>query len=183
MLVGMLCMNFTAIGWAATNAKGLVQLTWEELIPASGKGTPLILPNQKNLKGQPDRKTFDGNDEDYQYLLDSMEDLRYSQPQGADIRTELDGKQVRIPGYIAPLTFNEEEVTEFLLVPYHGACIHVPPPPGNQIIYVKNAKGLTDDMLYGAIWVTGKLSAKPVGTILADAGYQIDGAKIEPYEE
>ena len=55
---------------------------------------------------------------------------------------ELDGKRVRIGGYVVPLDFEATNVKEFLLVPFVGACIHVPPPPPNQIIYVKSAKGL-----------------------------------------
>ena len=54
---------------------------------------------------------------------------------------ELDGKRVRIGGYVVPLDFEATNVKEFLLVPFVGACIHVPPPPPNQIIYVKSAKG------------------------------------------
>ena len=40
----------------------------------------------------------------------------------------LDGKSVRIPGYVLPLEFEDTGVTAFLLVPYVGACIHAPPP-------------------------------------------------------
>jgi hypothetical protein len=51
----------------------------------------------------------------------------------------LDGQNIRLPGYIVPLEVSEEgRTTEFLLVPYFGACIHVPPPPSNQIVHVKS---------------------------------------------
>ena len=50
----------------------------------------------------------------------------------------LNGTKVRIPGYVVPLDFNaESEHKEFLLVPYCGACLHTPPPPPNQILFVK----------------------------------------------
>jgi hypothetical protein len=50
----------------------------------------------------------------------------------------LDGTKVRIPGYIVPLEADDQgRLTEFFLVPFLGACIHVPPPPPNQIVYVK----------------------------------------------
>ncbi len=56
------------------------------------------------------------------------------------VRNELNGSKVKIPGFVIPLEGDDKAVTEFLLVPYFGACIHVPPPPPNQIIYVKFKK-------------------------------------------
>jgi hypothetical protein len=53
---------------------------------------------------------------------------------------DLNGRIVRMPGYLLPLDVIGAKVTEFLLVPYIGACIHVPPPPPNQIVYVKVVK-------------------------------------------
>lgn len=56
----------------------------------------------------------------------------------APVVKALDGQNIRLPGYIVPLEVSEEgRTTEFLLVPYFGACIHVPPPPSNQIVHVK----------------------------------------------
>jgi hypothetical protein len=49
----------------------------------------------------------------------------------------LDGKNVRIPGFMVPLEDNSQAVTEFLLVPSPQACIHVPPPPPNQMVLVE----------------------------------------------
>ena len=57
---------------------------------------------------------------------------------------ELNGKRVRIGGYVVPLDFEATTIKEFLLVPFVGACIHVPPPPANQIVYVKADKGFAD---------------------------------------
>lgn len=157
-------------------------LAWEDLVPEKGSGKPVLITPDQETMGLPDRKTFDGNDEDYAYLLESMETLRYQQPPGAFIKPELDGKRVRIPGYITPLSFNEEKLTQFLLVPYHGACIHVPPPPGNQIVYVAKADGVVEDRLYQPVWITGILRAKSIGTAVADVGYSIEGAIATPYD-
>ena len=56
---------------------------------------------------------------------------------------ELDGLAVRIPGFIVPLDMDEEQrVTELFLVPYYGACLHMPPPPPNQMIYAKLERGI-----------------------------------------
>ncbi len=62
----------------------------------------------------------------------------------------LDGQRVQIGGYVVPLDFDATTVKEFLLVPFVGACIHVPPPPANQIVYVKAEKGFSLSGLFAA---------------------------------
>ena len=99
----------------------------------------------------------------------------------ASLITQLNNKKIKIAGYITPIAFDEDNVTEFLFVPYRGACIHVPPPPANQIIYVKSAKGLKIDQIYSPFWITGILRANSVSTILADVGYSIEQASVSPY--
>ena len=95
----------------------------------------------------------------------------------------LDGQLVKLPGYIVPLDVTEEgRVTEFLLVPYYGACIHVPPPPPNQIVHVKTELGVMMDNLYQPFWIEGPLRVENTSTDLAEAGYQMDASKIYPYE-
>jgi len=100
----------------------------------------------------------------------------------APIIKELDGKDVKIPGFVVPLEGDEETLTEFLLVPYFGACVHVPPPPSNQIVYVKFEKGVPVESLYDAVWVHGKLSTKSWEGEIASVGYRLTGVKIEPFE-
>ena len=105
----------------------------------------------------------------------------------------LNGQRVRIPGYLLPLEVSAAKVTEFLLVPYVGACIHVPPPPPNQIIYVKldQNKGYKSKNLYEPIWVTGIITAKSMmknlylvdGSAGVDIGYSMQANSIEPYKE
>ena len=98
----------------------------------------------------------------------------------APIVTELDGKTVRIGGYIVPLDFEKTKVTEFLLVPFVGACIHVPPPPANQIIYVKMEKGIQVAGTFDPVTVTGKMTAAQTFTGLAETGYSIEAETVEP---
>ena len=71
---------------------------------------------------------------------------------------------------------------EFLFVPYYGACIHVPPPPSNQIVHVTSQVGVKLDDLYQAFWVEGTMRVKRSDSELADAGYQMDADKIYIYE-
>ncbi len=86
---------------------------------------------------------------------------------------ELDGKRVHIGGYVVPLDFEATRVKEFLLVPFIGACIHVPPPPANQIVYVKSRAGLRREGTFEPVWVTGTLNVTPAFTGLAEAGYTL----------
>lgn len=91
----------------------------------------------------------------------------------------LDGQRVRIGGYVVPLDFEATTVKEFLLVPFVGACIHVPPPPANQIVYVKAEKGFEVASTFDPVWVTGTIKTETAFTGLADAGYSIDAESVE----
>ena len=103
---------------------------------------------------------------------------------------ELDRTLVRLPGYALPLEMTEEGVTEFLLVPYVGACIHTPPPPPNQMILVELDEPFQIRDLYDAVWITGEMSVEPSSLALSfvdgeaqvAAGYRLAGTLIEPYE-
>lgn len=92
---------------------------------------------------------------------------------------ELNGKRVKIGGYVVPLDFEATKVTEFLLVPFVGACIHVPPPPANQIIYVKAEKGLTLKGEFDPVYVTGTLTTEGQFTGLAETGYSITAEAVD----
>jgi uncharacterized protein len=96
---------------------------------------------------------------------------------------ELNGKRVRIGGYIVPLDFEATTIKEFLLVPFVGACIHVPPPPTNQIVYVKSQKGFQVAGQFDPVWVTGTLKTETAFTGLADAGYSIDADSVDARPE
>lgn len=95
----------------------------------------------------------------------------------------LDGKTVSIGGYVVPLDFDSTTVKEFLLVPFVGACIHVPPPPANQIIYVKSAKGFEVGGAFDPVTVTGKITTAAASTGLADAGYTLAADSVTPRTE
>ena len=93
----------------------------------------------------------------------------------------LDGRQVRLPGFVVPLDFQDMETSEFLLVPYFGACIHVPPPPSNQIVYVHTVAGYPIKELFDPVWVTGVISTQAHPNEVGDAGYTMQATIIEPY--
>ena len=152
--------------------QNILELTWEDLVP---KDYVFINPLDEL------------SDEEYFALTDDSEK---AQELMAEIRRimdfapvvdELNGKTVRISGYAVPLEFDEQDVHEFLLVPYFGACIHVPPPPGNQTVYVKTDKGLKMDGLWDPVSIIGELQTVHISSDLAEAGYSIEATDVAPY--
>jgi hypothetical protein len=151
---------------AAPQAPGAVrELDWEDLIPADAKAR---LPSS-------------GPAPLHDYLGEGG--LAAQQVMDFSVVKTLEGNNVKLPGFIVPLEVSKNGlVTEFFLVPYVGACIHVPPPPPNQIVYVKNEKGLALESIWEAYWVTGKMTITNRSTRLGAAAYQIAAEKVEIYK-
>jgi uncharacterized protein len=88
-----------------------------------------------------------------------------------------------VPGFMVPLEDDLNQVTEFLLVPYAGACIHVPPPPPNQIVYVKMLKTTKVHVTFtDPIVVTGTLQISTVQSPYGDVSYDLSGETVLPYQ-
>ena len=96
------------------------------------------------------------------------------------------GQRVRLPGFVLPLDYQADgmtaEVSEFLLVPYVGACIHVPPPPPNQIVYIALDEPISFEELWEPIWVIGTLTAERNHNDLGNTAYSLVLESTEPYE-
>lgn len=150
---------------------GVQEIDWDALIPADWQ--------PENLLGQYNLDELEDDDPRAQELMERLKALWAQAP----VVPELDGKRVRLPGFVVPLDMEGGRIGDFLLVPYYGACIHVPPPPTNQTVYVKLAPDLAfEGEQFDTVWVTGTLKVTPTSSELADAGYRIDGAAIAPYE-
>lgn len=100
----------------------------------------------------------------------------------APVVKALDGQSVSLPGFVVPLEGDSELITEFLLVPYFGACIHVPPPPPNQLVHVTIKGGVPIDSLYDAIVVTGIIKTQTWSGEIAQVGYQMQAVGVAPFE-
>jgi len=88
---------------------------------------------------------------------------------------ELDGQELRIAGFVVPVeTTAEGKLKEFFLVPYFGACIHLPPPPANQIIYGRLENPIDMINIWDAFWMEGTLNVEDVSNETADAAYTMD---------
>ena len=110
---------------------------------------------------------------------------RYQQALNSSrIVSKMNGSAIRIPGFIVPLEFDDKQtITQFFLVPWFGACIHLPPPPPNQIILTNYPKGLKLESLYEPFWISGVLKTSLVENELASAAYVLEMNAYEPYSE
>jgi uncharacterized protein len=158
-----------------------LELKWDQLVPAAPRKLPMPFfagrgPVDIGKLGGPD----DGSP-----APPPLPEGRWmsvpTQPNAGPVRVveSLGGKRVHIGGYVVPLDFDATRVTDFLLVPFVGACIHVPPPPANQIIYVNIAQGFNVQGTFDPVWVTGTLNVTPTFTGLAEAGYTLEAEKVE----
>lgn len=149
-------------------------LSWDNLIPPGYSAEDIMDRYQERLDAV-EPGTIEATE-----LFREMRD----QFDGSAVDERLNGQIVRLAGFVAPLTYENELVTEFLLVPTFGACIHVPPPPPNQIVVValEPSEGLTVDDTWGPVWVEGTMEVSAATTDLAVAAYNMVSATAGPYQ-
>lgn len=99
-----------------------------------------------------------------------------------DTVAELDGEHVRIPGYVVPFEFSSGmRLKEFLFVPYMGACIHTPPPPPNQIVFIRSEKPVQVKDIWAPYWIEGTLQTEKTENDIGDTAYALTLTRLEPY--
>lgn len=154
---------------AAKPAAGQPRLiSWEELVPKDWD--PM-----KEFKGMDLSKLQDGDPRANELLM-KMQEVSNNAP----TNPEMNGVEVKIPGFIVPLEESKGEVTEFLLVPYFGACIHTPPPPANQILHVRPRQGAKFRAM-DTVWVTGKLQTVRNDSMMGVSGYHVTAESVTKY--
>lgn len=196
------------------------ELTWEDLIPASaGFHDPFAELDREKLEylgfvarvrnmiaagQQVSRETRDEMTEieaelvkagiDIDGLLARRDEIReLRRKQAGAIVPQLDGAPIKMPGYVLPLEFSGRKVTEFLLVPWVGACIHTPPPPPNQIVHVildKN-NAFESRSVFQPVWVAGEMMTRSStknlflkdGSGDFDIAYRLNASLVEPYKK
>jgi hypothetical protein len=146
---------------------------WEKLVPKSWNP-------EKAFEGLDIDKLPDGDPR-----VEKAYEVFMAEWANAPANKEMHGRRIKIPGFIAPLDWeNNAALKEFLLVPYFGACIHVPPPPANQIIYVKMEIPLEGIRSMDAIWAYGTIFIeKNDSGSMGASGYSREIDKVEPYKE
>ena len=167
-----LAIALAAVGPPVAAQGEVRELEWEELMPENWDP----FAGLDTLMGD-DVQSLSDNSARAVELFNAYQEAVRSAP----VVGELDGQQVRLPGFVVPLDFEGTETSEFLLVPYFGACIHVPPPPSNQIVYVKTVAGYPLKELFDPVWVTGVINTQAYLNDVGDAGYTMQATIIEPY--
>ncbi len=155
---------------AAPAAGSYREIDWQALLP---KGWDPMAP----FKGLQLQEMEDGDPRAQAALEKARQFWR-----DAPIETALDGEAVRLPGFVVSLDGEGEAIREFLLVPYFGACIHVPPPPSNQVVHVRAAKPLEGLRTMDTVWISGVMRVERAETMMGDAGYAMHDARLEPYQ-
>lgn len=190
--IAVICL----VGHHQAIAKQYPVIEWVDLIPQSDLDALLNPPAYINAiphTGEPTLENFDQlSDSIEQSIGAAMGDRELTPEEQAyedalistKVNDSMNNKKVRIPGFVVPVEYSDKQViTEFFLVPYFGACIHVPPPPPNQIIYVKYPQGLTLSALYDPFWIEGQLHTQIVENSIALSAYTISAKGIKPYTE
>lgn len=124
------------------------------------------------------------SDELHNALAAASDDRYQAALASTKIRPELDGQTIRLPGFVVPLEYGDERrVTQFFLVPYFGACIHLPPPPPNQVVWVDYPQGLELPDLYQPFWISGVLTTSMTKNSEATSAYAMTVQSYEMYDE
>ena len=144
-------------------------ISWEELVPKDWD--PM-----KEFKGM-DLSSLQDGDPRANDLLMKMQEVSNNAP----TNPAMNGAEVRIPGFLVPLEEANGQVSEFLLVPYFGACIHTPPPPANQIIHVRASNATKGLRAMDTIWVSGKLQTVRNDSMMGVSGYHITAQSVTRY--
>jgi hypothetical protein len=141
-------------------AEDYIDLAWTDLVPV---GETIIPPSLQGL------------------IKHDQSTLLSQQPASSGLRTDWNGMIVRLPGFIVPIDYSGSGVTAFILVPYVGACVHVPPPPANQLAFVTTQEPYDSKGLYEPVNVIGMFGTAATSTQLAEIGYALSADRIEPF--
>ena len=156
---------------------------WTDLMPEEDLNA---LSNPPEYINEVEDGSFEDQINDqFESTINTIAEDRYQQALvSTSVVSELNGESIRIPGFIVPLEFNDDQtITQFFLVPYFGACIHMPPPPPNQMIFVNYPKGLKLNALYDPFWISGVLKTSLQENDMATSAYAMDMQEFEPYQE
>jgi hypothetical protein len=177
-----ICLTSQATALADEKSSPYKTIEWTDLLPKADLQALMEPPGELN-------NIEDGSFEDQisGQLFNALSlagDSRYQQALvSTNVRSEYNQQKVRIAGFVVPITAEGQMVTEFFLVPYYGACIHVPPPPPNQLIFSQFSKSIQIDDIYYPYWVEGTLSTTLTENDLAISAYSLNIDNMSKYTE
>lgn len=157
---------------AELEARGITEIGWEELMPEGEEERIAEMYQAQMARLYSGGGIAEGSAADQAIQIGTF-----------NVVDELDGMKIRLPGYTVPFDYGSEaEISEFLLVPYYGACLHAPPPPPNQTVFVETKEKIKLRDLSQAVWIEGTIRTARQDTELADAAYTIEMTGWEIYE-
>lgn len=157
-----------------TSAHAKQDIEWLDLVPDTVREKTIFYANKVM-----NAHRMGGNHlEQYAQVQDMRSNGEFN-----ELVHELHGTHVRLAGFIVPLQIDGDQITEIMIAPYPGACLQAPPPPENQLIYVRLKESIPYDALYEPIWVDGDLLVERVENELAPAGYGMKNASWEFYSK
>ncbi|MEF7613085.1 DUF3299 domain-containing protein [Aquincola sp. MAHUQ-54] len=143
-------------------------ITWEALVPKDWDPSSQFKDAPASLQ--------DGDPRAVE-MLNKLREVWNNAP----ANSAMQNAAVRLPGYVVPLEEANGGITEFLLVPYFGACIHTPPPPANQIVHVLPKAPLKQLKSMDAVWVRGKLQLSRTDSAMGTSGYRMEAVSVDKY--
>ena len=166
-----------------TQAADYEEIDWVALMPEDDLSALLNRPEV--LNDIADGSAADSVDDFASKQLEDEQAQRYQQALvSTRVIEAFDGKAIRIPGFIVPLEQNDEQkATAFFVVPYFGACLHMPPPPPNQILYVEYEEGIAVENLYDPYWFEGTVKIDNHESALGTSAYSLVLDSFALYEE
>ena len=180
-LIAALLVLFSTLN--PTQAANYEEIDWVALMPEDDLSALLNRP--EFLNDIADGSAADSVDDFASKQLEDEQAQRYQQALvSTRVIEAFDGKAIRIPGFVVPLEQNEEQkATAFFVVPYFGACLHMPPPPPNQILYVEYKEGIAVENLYDPYWFEGTVKIDNHESALGTSAYSLVLDSFALYEE
>ena len=180
-LIAALLVLFSTLN--PTQAANYEEIDWVALMPEDDLSALLNRP--EFLNDIADGSAADSVDDFASKQLEDEQAQRYQQALvSTRVIEAFDGKAIRLPGFIVPLEQNDEQkATAFFVVPYFGACLHMPPPPPNQILYVEYKEGIAVENLYDPYWFEGTVKIDNHESALGTSAYSLVLDSFALYEE
>lgn len=157
----LLLMSGAAVAPKSVFASTAREITWEDLLPPGLPYSEIIGEGELDEANDTWNPIYDAN--------------------AVKLNEDLNGTYIKMPGFIIPFETSAAGVTDFMLVPYVGACIHTPPPPANQLVMVNATQPWPGDKLWDPVWVIGVMRTQLQSTRLGQTGYSIAADEMEVY--
>ena len=146
------------------------QISWDDLVPKDWDPMKSF-DDVRKLGALPD------SDPRVQQLYERMREVWDNAPPVP----QLAGQRIRLPGYVVPLEESKDGLREFLLVPYFGACLHTPPPPANQIVFIRSKTPVKGFRTMDTVWVNGTLAVDRSRTEMGASTYNLTADSVTRY--